>query len=166
VAHTNPDDPLILIDLSAYADARDDAARHAGRVERGGVLLGLRRGNHLHVEVATRPTRWDQAGMFSFRRHTKGHAAIALRRWRQSDETSDWLGEWHSHPEPHPHPSSIDLRSWRGLTQGTGVPMVFVIFGYREPWVGLMNPHASHPVRYRKVDETSDGVLFSSDKAG
>lgn len=155
------EEPLILIGGSPYCEARNDAAHYAGRTERGGILLGFRRGVHLHVNAVTRPTRWDRASMFAFHRHTRGHAATALRRWRQTGETCDWLGEWHSHPEQHPQPSSIDLRCWQGITRVTGVPMVFVIFGYSETWVGLMEPGSEKPVRYYQVETSNDGILFS-----
>lgn len=137
-----------------------DAARFRGRSERGGILLGLRRGRHFQVNEATLPTRWDRGSMFSFRRSAAGHQAVAFRRWKSSRHTTDWIGEWHSHPEPLPSPSSIDLRSWRDITRHRAAPMVFLILGYDGLWLGLCIPGRASPVRYVEAERSPAGVGF------
>lgn len=154
--------PIILLAAAPFDRAKADAAAYAGRTERGGILLGSRRGGHLHVEAATVPSRWDKATMFAFHRGTAGHQAAALRRWKSSQNTSDWLGEWHSHPEQSPNPSSIDLRCWSSIVQHHGRPMAFVIFGYTDVWVGLLSPDRASPVRYRPVEVSRAGIAYIS----
>lgn len=150
----------ILIAEGALQRINADAARFRGRSERGGILLGLRRGSHVEVNEATLPTRWDRGSMFTFRRSAAGHQAVALRRWRTSQHTVDWVGEWHSHPERLPSPSSIDLRSWRDITRHRAAPMIFVILGYEGLWVGLSLPGRASPIEYVEVERSAAGLAF------
>jgi integrative and conjugative element protein (TIGR02256 family) len=128
--------------------------------ERGGILLGFRRGPHLHINEATFPMRWDIGTKFAFRRSAIGHGEIALRRWRQSNRTIDWVGEWHSHPEGIPSPSSIDIRSWGEITRDRAAPMAFMIIGWERGWLGLCVPNRDAPIRYREVERSQAGFAF------
>lgn len=150
----------ILITHDVLRNVIADAAKYAGRKERGGILLGFRRGPHLDIDEATLPTRWDRGSLFSFRRSSRGHQAAALRRWQRSQQTADWLGEWHSHPESHPTPSSIDLATWREIARYRGDAMVFLIIGYDGLWLGLVRPGQHTPVRYVEVEESALGKAF------
>lgn len=152
--------PVILIANEALDRIAADAKRYAGRKERGGILLGFRRGAHIHVTEATLPMRWDWGTMFSFRRSSRGHQEAALHRWRETQHTSDWVGEWHSHPEALPKPSLIDLNSWRQMTESRSVPMVFLIIGYDALWVGLSVPTRALPYTYAETERSSAGVAF------
>lgn len=152
--------PIVLVGNDALQRVMEDAERYAGRKERGGILLGLRRGPHLDINEATLPMLWDRGSMFSFKRSSAGHRAVALRRWRKSHHIIDWLGEWHSHPERHPVPSSIDLRSWREITRHRGAPMVFLIVGYEGVWLGLSYPGRASPIRYAEAERSSAGMAF------
>ncbi len=60
-----------------------------------------------------------------------------MRRWKESDETMGYMGEWHTHPEDHPTPSGIDLRNWLDITVPRPEPMVFLILGRRSDWLGV-----------------------------
>src|SRR5262249_39625720 len=70
--------------------------------EAGGILLGYRRGPHTHVIEATVPTKRDVRRRFAFFRHATYHQRVATKRWRQSGEKVDYVGEWHTHPEDDP----------------------------------------------------------------
>lgn len=153
--------PVILVGHDVLEKIAADAAHYESRSERGGVFIGLRRGPHIEVREATVPMRWDFGSMFSFKRSSKGHQRVALRRWRESSHTMDWVGEWHSHPEPFPTPSGIDLRSWKGMTTTRGAPMVFVIVGYNSLWVGLAVPGLAKPIRYIELERSVAGVAFT-----
>lgn len=155
-----PGSAAILMAEAALQRISADALRFRGRSERGGILLGLRRGRHFEINEATLPTAWDRGSMFAFRRSAAGHQAVALRRWRGSQHTVDWIGEWHSHPEHLPSPSSIDLRSWRDITRHRAASMVFVILGYEGLWLGLCTPGRAAPVRYVEAERSSAGIAF------
>lgn len=105
--------------------------------EAGGILMGYRRGPHTHVTEATIPTSRDVQRRFGFFRHATHHQRVALRRWKESGETMDYVGEWHTHPEDAPSPSGVDLQHWREIAQASSKPMVFLIFGRVSNWCGV-----------------------------
>lgn len=49
----------------------------------------------------------------------------------------DYMGEWHSHPEDFPRPSGTDLRNWLEITVPRKEPMVFMIIGRKDDWIGV-----------------------------
>lgn len=153
--------PVILIAHEVLERITADAARYAGKKERGGIFIGLRRGPHIEVADATLPMRSDFGTLISFKRAARGHQAAALKRWRESEHTMDWVGEWHSHPESVPSPSSIDLHSWRGIVTDRAAPMVFLIVGYASRWVGLALPGEAAPRRYFEAETSPAGIAFT-----
>jgi integrative and conjugative element protein (TIGR02256 family) len=104
--------------------------------------------------------RWDRGSLLSFRRSARGHQAVALKRWKRSGGTVDWLGEWHSHPEAVPSPSGIDRASWREIAGERAAPMVFLIIGYSGLWLGLSMPGDAVPIRYREAERSASGIGF------
>ena len=150
----------VLLTSALVESLTSDVKRHGHDRERGGILLGFRRGPHLHINEATFPMRDDVGTMFAFRRSSIGHKEIALRRWRQSNRTIDWVGEWHSHPEETPSPSSVDIRSWKEITRSRAAPMAFVIIGWKRGWLGLCVPNRDNPIRYKEVERSEAGFAF------
>jgi integrative and conjugative element protein (TIGR02256 family) len=116
-------EPNVIDTISQF---RQDAAL---KPEAGGILLGYRRGQHLHIVEATIPQHSDRRSLFGFLRRDRYHRDIAIKRWRESNATIDYLGEWHSHPEVCPTPSSIDVSEWRKICRREPVDMVFMIVG-------------------------------------
>ncbi|WP_417818915.1 Mov34/MPN/PAD-1 family protein [Tritonibacter scottomollicae] len=150
----------ILVASEVIERISTDAARYAGRSERGGIFIGLRRGPHIEIKEATLPMRWDLGSMFAFRRSAHGHQDVALSRWRASAHTMDWVGEWHSHPQSVPTPSHIDLASWRDITNDRNAPMVFLIVGHAAVWLGVSYPGASTPIKYVEAERSGMGIAF------
>lgn len=155
----------LLIEPTAWDAARHDACAHAGVTERGGLLLGYRRGPHLHIDFATMPSPADRPSRFAFHRNTAGHQSIASERWLTSGGTSDWLGEWHSHPEPNPRPSATDTTEWRRLVQEAQRPMAFIIFGHVSEWVCIVTPHKREIQRLILIEDTAEGKVFAESRA-
>jgi integrative and conjugative element protein (TIGR02256 family) len=126
-------EPEVLATLERYRQRAPDAH------EAGGILLGHRRGAHLHITEATEPTEHDIRTRTRFVRSPKGHQDVALARWGASDGTVDYLGEWHTHPELSPEPSSIDRKEWQAICQiRRPLPMVFIIAGTtNDAWFGI-----------------------------
>lgn len=124
-------EPQVLERLAAFRQMETSAP------EAGGILMGYRRGPHTHVTEATCPTSRDVQRRFGFFRHATHHQRVALRRWKESGETMDYVGEWHTHPEDDPSPSGVDLRHWREITQASSRPMVFLIVGRSSIWCGV-----------------------------
>lgn len=155
-------EPVVLISPAPHTRLAADAAKFAGKTERGGILLGSRRGIHLHVIEATLPMRWDIASAFMFKRSARGHQEAALKSWKASNHIVDWIGEWHSHPERHPEPSGKDLRTWRRIVEERGARMAFLIVGYEGEWLGVLSPGQSHPVRYQLTETSAAGRAYIS----
>lgn len=108
------------------------------RPESGGILLGYRRGNHLHIVAATTPQPDDQRMRFRFFRRDINHHKVAVRQWELSGKTLDYVGEWHTHPEPEPIPSSLDMSEWKKICRARQMSMVFLIAGWTGViWLGM-----------------------------
>ncbi len=135
------DDGFVLLETQVLQVLARHRQLHQDAPESGGILLGYRRGSHLHVTEATVPLASDQASRTRFLRSAVPHQQAALARWRQSGGTIDYLGEWHTHPEHSPSPSTIDTRGWRRICSKRKNPMLFVIAGTQDRlWIGLGTP--------------------------
>lgn len=122
-------EPLILMDRFW----QDESAKP----ESGGILLGYRRDKHLHVTMASTPQPGDEQRRYLFNRSKRAHQELALRQWRASAQTVDYLGEWHTHPETHPSPSGLDQAEWAKICARAPNPMLFMIVGWSgEHWLG------------------------------
>jgi integrative and conjugative element protein (TIGR02256 family) len=128
----------ILVEADLLARLAKYRQRALTAPESGGLLLGYRRGMHLHVIAATEPGPDDRSSRVSFRRSERGHRDKALAMWRESRGHIDYLGEWHTHPEQHPTPSGTDYRAWAELmSDRPGKPFVFIILGMTTNlWLG------------------------------
>lgn len=104
--------------------------------EAGGLLLGrhLLGSEHIAVDDLSVPMRGDRRRRCSFFRG-KGHQGYAHKRWNQSQGTSAYLGNWHTHPEPYPSPSTTDIADWKNVVKNDlyeGDRLYFLIVGTRE----------------------------------
>lgn len=118
-----------------------------GAHEAGGIFLGFRRGEHIHVVDATVPAPGDIRSPFTFIRQDPSHQTRATQGWERSNGRLDYLGDWHTHPEPKPSPSALDLREWRKLCCSHLNPMLFAILGTTDWWLGV--GRGSHILRAR-----------------
>lgn len=115
--------------------------------EAGGLLLGTVHGNHMLIEQATIPTKWDKRFRTMFERMPFGHGAIALSRWNASSGKVRYLGEWHTHPEDYPTPSGLDRSEWNRLSRlrQDGRSMLAAIVGRRSLYVELVPVEGEGP---------------------
>ena len=138
----NPFDPegLILVEQYVIDQIRPHLQLDVSRPEAGGILLGYRRGPHLHVTDLTLPISEDKATRTAFYRSASGHQEVATALWKQSNGKMDYLGEWHTHPQEHPFPSFIDTKEWRLILSRNRHYMVFFIAGNESSnWIGIGN---------------------------
>lgn len=126
-------EPAVLETISRF---RQDAKN---KPEAGGILLGFRRGPHLHVVEATTPTQHDRRWRTGFERSEMPHQRTALDRWYVSGGTMDYLGEWHTHPQPEPTPSGVDIAAWKRINRlHPDRAFVFAIAGNTDHyWFGV-----------------------------
>jgi len=106
--------------------------------EAGGILLGYRRDPHLDVVQITEPGLRDTRSRMLFDRRDESHKRLAIEAWLSSGQYIDYLGDWHTHPESTPSPSRIDLEQWRSFRNTLDNPMLEVIVGTDQIWVGLV----------------------------
>jgi integrative and conjugative element protein (TIGR02256 family) len=79
-------------------------------VESGGIILGgkVEGENRYIVKEMTLPSPEDESGPFSFIRNAEPANKLISRAWKESDGTTNYLGEWHTHNEETPRPSFVD----------------------------------------------------------
>lgn len=130
-------DALILIEPQVVRELTRFRQTGSRSTEAGGILLGYRRDNHLHVVLSTRPGKRDQRSRYEFIRVDPSHQERAKDEWERTNGQMDYLGEWHTHPEPTPSPSAIDTREWLKLLRIANDELLFVIVGMRDFWVGV-----------------------------
>lgn len=105
--------------------------------EAGGVLIGEKRERGVTVTDATAPQPTDKGSRFRFNRREIGHQQLVDAAWNESGRSKSYLGEWHSHPEQHPNPSFVDRAGWAARSIGTNGPIVVVIVGQSQLYVGM-----------------------------
>jgi len=128
----------ILIEPHVIDLVRGYSQNHHDSFESGGILLGYRRDDHLHIVDATIPQLGDKCMRFRFFRRDANHQKIALKRWKLSGNTMDYIGEWHTHPESMPTPSSLDMSEWKKIYGTRQAGMVFLIVGWTGSiWLGV-----------------------------
>lgn len=110
-----PGGGLLLIKPEPLAVLMSYRQLSSADLEAGGVLLGryLLDNDDVIVDQATVPGPRDKRSRFGFFRHKHWHQAHIQRAWEESNHTTTWLGEWHTHPEAYPTPSWVDKRDWR-----------------------------------------------------
>ena len=102
--------------------------------EAGGVLIGryIRDSLDVVVDDVTVPMRGDVRRRCSFFRNRNRHQRAIDQAWRESDGTSHYLGEWHTHPEETPTASPTDQIDWQQHLQQdifSGDSLFFIIVG-------------------------------------
>ena len=151
----------ILVPKTISAEILGLSSCTQSRCEAGGLLLGFRKGDAIELTTITRPNRWDRATPFRFERSAFGHRIAALRAWKLSHGTVDWVGEWHTHPAGSPTPSYIDQTNWRKIARHTMRPMAFLIGGRTDLFVGLQDPSSRKVLRLDRIESDETFELFA-----
>lgn len=110
--------------------------------EAGGMLIGSIVANSDEIEIYdyTEPLKEDNRNRLSFKRSNK-HNEVLYEKWKESNFTKLYLGEWHTHPQKIPKPSLIDIASWKMLLSKSNTEseiLIFIIIGISsmEIWIG------------------------------
>lgn len=127
------------ISATALAEIRKYVQDERDKAEAGGVLLGrhIIDTSDIVVDRVTVPMPGDSGSRFRFFRARRRHQAAIDQAWRESEGTSTYLGEWHTHPEECPTPSLINQFDWRRKLWNDqfSEPIFFVIVGIMETCV-------------------------------
>lgn len=110
--------------------------------ESGGMLIGsiVENSNKIEINDYTEPLKEDNRNRLFFKRSNK-HNDILYNKWKESNFTKLYLGEWHTHPQNIPRPSLIDRVSWNTLLLKSNTEseiLIFIIVGISsvEIWIG------------------------------
>jgi len=144
IVFSRPDDTrlYILIEKPVWEFLFSYAQTDSKATEAGGIFLGYRAGNHIHVTSATGPLPNDKRARLSFDRLDAGHQHAAHNAWTESGCTIDYIGDWHTHPQRIPSPSSKDYVEWKKLTKALPKPHLFAIVGTSDSRLWLGNESA------------------------
>lgn len=126
---------VVLEDDSVLA-MRSYAQMNERDTEAGGVLIGETRERSTTIQIATPPQSTDVRTRTKFNRKSKGHQDFVIKSWKESQGLSDYVGEWHTHPEPNPSPSWVDRVGWAKRSALGRRALVVVIVGQLSLYVG------------------------------
>ena len=107
--------PVTITDVALSAIARE-ALRSVDGLETGGILLGYDATDGIGIRHAGGPGPNAARGKRTFMRDLDHARRLADSAWLQ--DRSQWIGEWHTHPEDYPTPSGLDRSEWRRLATG------------------------------------------------
>lgn len=94
--------------------------------ERGGILIGYRLADAVHIHDALVVPDATAARTRYLRRHREGQRVLDDWLELSDDATVGYVGEWHTHPEPAP-PSPTDLTAARFMAIKNSRPVVLVV---------------------------------------
>lgn len=101
--------PVTITDVALSAIARE-ALRSTDGLETGGILLGDDATDGIVVRHAGGPGPNAARGELTFMRDLDHARRLADSAW--SEDRSQWIGEWHTHPTGALSPSEVDLHSY------------------------------------------------------
>lgn len=115
------------------------------KYEAGGMLIGsiVVNSNEIEINDYTEPLKEDSRNRLAFKR-SNIHNELLHKKWKDSNFTKLYLGEWHTHPQNIPTPSFIDKISWNKLLVKSDTEsdiLIFIIGGISsvEIWIGDRN---------------------------
>lgn len=141
LAYSLPEQGYLIISLKALSILEKHAQHNLLLSEAGGILIGKVRPPHIEITHATEPSHKDYQTRFQFIRRGLHHIQETVCRWKESQYTETYIGEWHTHPQDNPTPSPIDISSWRSKLSGNNRREIMIIVGRNKHWVGLWDGH-------------------------
>ncbi|GKX66893.1 Mov34/MPN/PAD-1 family protein [Inconstantimicrobium mannanitabidum] len=119
----------ILFELSQYRQIT------LHKNESGGMLIGskLLYDDTIEINDITQPLIEDSFSPTTFKRSDL-HNGILKEKWKKSNHTKMYLGEWHTHPQNIPFPSTVDRSNWIKLLQESKTEseiLIFIIIGIK-----------------------------------
>ncbi|HIF9442350.1 TPA: Mov34/MPN/PAD-1 family protein [Photobacterium damselae] len=127
---------LVVIEPRAVNAMRALRQTDPSSHEAGGVLIGERRGENLVVQEVTTPSIEDISSRTCFIRKFSHHQSAIVNANFFSGGTSNYLGEWHTHPQDYPYPSNVDFQNWKLNLRGQK-PCLVAVIGRDGDWWSL-----------------------------
>jgi integrative and conjugative element protein (TIGR02256 family) len=125
--------------------------------EAGGMLLGrlITGSEDIIIDRVTEPNAEDVRGRFKFIRSRGLAQKIVDQAWNESQNTTHYLGEWHTHPEDDPAPSGQDLINWNDISKKSEHEfdsLFFVISGRMKLRAWEISRADSHILELTEID--------------
>ena len=147
---------LVIIELNALRSMRSCRQLAFSDHESGGVLIGERRGKSIIVKRVTTPFSGDSSSRCLFIRNDVRHQISICDANKESDGSSNYIGEWHTHPEDNPYPSAMDFSNWMKCLNGYDTCLVAVVGRHKE-WFALYENGKFHDLLLMS-DYISNGI--------
>lgn len=130
----------------------------ADQAEAGGILLGrlIDVSRDVVVDEATVPDKSDRRSRFNFFRSKKTAQGRVNAAWKETKQTRNYLGEWHTHPEDCPAPSGHDIENWIRIVSESKFEqeaLVFVIVGRKMTNAWNLRKGEQRPAELRKISK-------------
>lgn len=124
--------------------------------EAGGIMLGRFIIDSLDIIIddVTTPSHKDTRQRYLFIRTRASHQRTLNTKWRKSKGTTNYLGEWHTHPERIPTPSPKDINQWKKALKEFRVDsdyIYFLIAGIQETQIWEGNRATSNILKLEKI---------------
>lgn len=109
--NTHTPTPALYISDAARLAITTQALRSVDGLETGGILLGTDVSDGIAIRHAGDAGPNAIRGERTFSRDLKHAQRISKLAWTQ--DRSQWIGEWHTHPTGELVPSDVDIRSYQ-----------------------------------------------------
>mgnify|MGYP000868271758 FL=1 len=133
---------LIKVEKCVLRKRYENRQKEEGQNETGGMIIGyrLKSNNALVINDITLPTKNDSQSTFNFIR-SEDHNVVLEEKWKESQMTIMYMGEWHTHLTQNPNYSITDILSWKKLMKRaiteTDILLFFIIGSEKyKIWVG------------------------------
>lgn len=150
----------VLIPIQIIKSLRKAYRQPNRHIEKGGILLGMRKVGAIEVTTVTFPTTQDIGTPTRFHRSDKFHQKTAMDEWRNSGDTVDWIGDWHSHPNASPIPSQIDKDEWKRIVRHTRKDMIFLVVGRKSIFAALQKVLEHSPKKLTIIQKDTENILL------
>lgn len=108
--------------------------------ESGGIVLGQIAGREVFLTRISTPNKFDKASRFSFDRNPDAAQVIIDFEHLNSQGKTNYLGEWHTHPERNASPSPRDRKMIKNQWDANKLNQDFVlliIVGLKKSFIGI-----------------------------
>ena len=86
------------------------------KYETGGILLGKFNRKNKLIEISeVYELKTNLFSKILYKRNARKAQKIINKRWKETEEIINYIGEWHTHPNMLAHPSGTDINSLKEI---------------------------------------------------
>lgn len=146
----SPTGQIFIIQASVLKNLKYFMQLKPSSPESGGILIGRTDINTKSkiIETFTQPMEGDRQTRTTFYR-SKSHQHALKRIWNESEQSFNFQGLWHTHPEDTPSPSPTDLIDISNVINSISDledPVLYLILGRIKLgiWISFKNHKIMH----------------------